>query len=207
MVDIQIVCESPSGTDSYWKWKVVTIPEDQPDPADLGQYRDVTLAKVCLEYTRLKYNVTAPPKTDIYWSVIPFQDFAKYQVVCIEGNTKYTPSSYPNFQAETPIFFDIYVNNAFLGEEFFELESILTGIQAVWLNYDAMRINGLADMMLSDKLVDQETLSRNRTQFQEATFLKELVFSAFYEVQRTTDVARQTWTFAQPNFAGDYATN
>ena len=205
MVDIQIVCNSPTGTDSYWKWKVVTIPEDQPDPADLGLYRDVTLNKVILEYTRLKYNLTTPPKTDIFWSVLPYKDFAKYQVVCIEGNTLYERSSYPQYEARTDIYFDIYVKNALMGELFFDLESILTGIQAAWLNYDPMKINGLSDMLPVTKVVDQETLSRNRVQFEDSTFLKELQFTALYEVQRTTNVNEATFTYAQPNNAGDYA--
>jgi len=204
MVDLKIITNADVPNQTYWKWKVVATPEE-PTPADLNQYRDVTLSKVMLEYTRLKYNLTSPAKTDIYWSTIPYKDFAKYQVVCIEGNTKYKRSAYPRFLAETPIFFDIYATMAALGESFFDLEAIMTGIQAVWLNYDPMKVNGLHDVMLEDKIIDQETLSRNRTQFEDSVFLKELVFSSFYEVQRTTNIDESTFTYTNPEIAGEYA--
>jgi hypothetical protein len=209
MVNIQIITNvfDPLQTKTYWKWKVVAIPEDMT-PSDLGQYRTVTLAKVILEWTRLKYTGTVPPLTDIMLGVVPFQDYNKFQLVVEEGDTVYDRLDDVNYMAHTIIRFKCYAKWATLGETFFDLESLLIETDSIWMNYDPHRINGLGNMFKLTKLTQQGApLDENPNQTQSSNYIKTLEYQADYQIARTTTLPSIAFTYAQVNTAGDYATN
>lgn len=210
MVNIQIITGTgdPLVTKTYWKWKVVATPEE-PSPSDLGQYRTVTLAKVILEWIRLKYTGTSPAITDIQLGVVPFQDYNRFQLVVEEGDTVYEPlQEAVQWMAHTMIRIKCYTKWATLGETFFDLESMLIETDSIWMNYDPHRINGLANMHKLTKLTQQGSpLDENVNQTQSSNYIKTLEYQADYQIARTTTLPSVAFTYAQANTAGDYATN
>lgn len=212
MVKIQIVTQNgdPLQASSYWKWKDTNqfLPDGTTPNPNFNTYVDATLAKVILEYTKVKYEGTNPSVSNVVWGVIPFLDFAEFQVVVEEGDTMYEEQDYPNYIAHTTIRFKCYTKNASLGETFFQLENLLNEVDAVWQNYDAHRINGLAKMLKLTKLTQQDSpLTESVTQTESSNYVKTLEYEALYQVARTNSVANVTFSYAQPNTAGDYATN
>lgn len=212
MVKIQIVTQNgdPLQASSYWKWKDTNqfLPDGTTPNPNFGLYVDATLAQVILEYTKLKYEGTNPAVSNVVWGVIPFQDFSQFQVVVEEGDTVYNEYAYPSYEARTPIRFKCYTKNASLGETFFQLENLLNEVDAVWQNYDAHRINGLAKMMKLTKLTQQDApLTESVTQTESSNYVKTLEYEALYQIVRTTTISNATFTYTEENTAGDYATN
>ena len=211
MVKIQIVTgDEPLAVKSYWKWKDTNqfLPDGTTANPNFGLYVDATLAKVILEYTKVKYEGTNPTLGSVYWNIIPFQDFGEFQVVVQEGDSTYERIDVTQYLAHTPIRFLCYTKNASLGETFFQLENLLNEVDAVWMNYDPHRVNGLAEMIKLTKLTQQDLpLTENVTQTQSSNYVKTLEYEAVYQIARTTTLPTVAFTYVQPNTAGDYATN
>jgi hypothetical protein len=173
--------------------------------SDTNEWENTTLAHIVYEWTLLKFpdSGTDPLKTDVTFALMPFQDFQMYQVVIGEGETRYTLSHDVVWMADTEITFDCYFKSQDLGDNMPQLESLLTEIQSIWMNYNDHSINGLDHIVLNDRYVDENLMRRSKN----STYKKSLSVVASYYISRTTLIDNTIPTYDDPTIAGGFRTN
>lgn len=208
MPDIQIITNSATqNTKTYWKIKDTNefLPDGVTPNPTYNTYINATLAQIVLKWTDLKFpaNGTDPLRSEVVFGLEPFLDYQAYQVTISEGNTNYVISHDIVYEARTEMTFDVYFNSQDLADNSPQLENLLTEIQSVWMNYQNWSINGIAEIIVTDRIVDPMLARQSAT----SNYKKTLVITFVYYVARTTNIESIVLTYDDPDIAGAFRTN
>lgn len=214
--DLNSVASVDIPVPSYWLplWDGVGNPKDRISNTLTGiingaiwtlpAYEDTTLAQIFYYWTTVKYSGKAVTFYDwIHFGLEPYLDFKQWQVTITEGQTRYENNTDVSYMAYTEMSFDVYYKYPELGPNMSELETLISELQGIWLNYQNHSINGLANVILGDRYYDETLMRQSETSNYEKSF--NLV--AVYTVQRTQDVEAITLTYDEPDTAGAWRTN